>query len=84
MKDELARQIMKKFVGLTAKTYSYLKGNNDKDKKAKGTKKYVIKRKLKFRDYKKCVKASHNENEINYLEKKKMMQIVKPKRILKK
>ena len=38
MKDELGGQIMKKFIGLRAKTYSYLKYNNDKDKKAKGTK----------------------------------------------
>ena len=42
---------MKKFVGLTAKTYSYLKDNNDEDKKAKGTKKCVIKINLKLRDY---------------------------------
>ena len=33
MKEELARQIMKEFVGLRAKTYSYLKDNNDGDKK---------------------------------------------------
>ena len=39
MKDELGRQIMKEFVGLKAKTYSYLEYNNDEDKKAKGTKK---------------------------------------------
>ena len=39
-------QIMKEFVGLRAKTYSYLKCNNDKDKKAKGKKKCVIKRKF--------------------------------------
>ena len=48
MKDELDRQVIKEFVGLRAKTCSYLKGNNDKDKKAKGTKKRVIKRKLNF------------------------------------
>ena len=71
MKDELGGQIMKEFVGLRAKTYSYLKDNNDEDKKSKGTKKCVIKRNLKFRDYKKCLKASQMENEINYLEKKK-------------
>ena len=47
MKDELGGQIMKKFVGLRAKTNCYLKDNNDEDKKAKGTKKCVIKRKLK-------------------------------------
>ena len=51
MKDELGRQIMKQFLGLRAKTYSYLKDNNDEDKKAKGTKKCVIKRKIKARDY---------------------------------
>ena len=41
---------MKEFVRLRAKTYSYLKDNNDEDKKAKDTKKCVIKRKLKFED----------------------------------
>ena len=46
MKDELGGQIMKQFLGLRAKTYSYLKDNNDEDKKAKGTRKCVIKRKL--------------------------------------
>ena len=46
MKDELGGQIMKEFVGLRAKKYSYLKDNNDEDKKAKGTKKCVKKRKL--------------------------------------
>ena len=40
MKDELGGQIMKEFVGLRGKTYSYLKDNNDEDKKVKGTKKY--------------------------------------------
>ena len=35
MKDELGGQIMKEFVGLRAKTDSYLKDNNDEDKKAK-------------------------------------------------
>ena len=48
MKDELDGKIMTKFVGLKAKTYSYLIEDGRKDKKAKGTKKCVIKRKLKF------------------------------------
>ena len=48
MKDELGDQIIKQFVGLRAKTYSYLKDNNDEDKKAKSTKKCVIKIKLEF------------------------------------
>ena len=38
MKDELGGQIMKEFVGLRTKIYSYLKDNNNEDKKAKGTK----------------------------------------------
>ena len=38
MKDELGGQIVKKCVELKVKTYSYLKDNNDKDKKQKGQK----------------------------------------------
>ena len=61
MKDELGGKIMNEFVGLTSKTYSYLKDNNDDDKKAKRTKKYVIKRKLKFQGYKNCLEAAQIE-----------------------
>ena len=42
MKDELVEQVMKEFVGLRAKTYNYLKENNDEDKKLKGKKKSSI------------------------------------------
>ena len=45
MKDELGGQIRKEFVGLRAKTYSFLKDNNNGDKKAKDTQNSVIKRK---------------------------------------
>ena len=38
MKDELGGKFMKKFVGLRAKTYSYLIDDGSKDKKAKDTK----------------------------------------------
>ena len=43
---------MEEFVGLRVKTYSYLTEFylNDENKKAKGTKKCVIKRELKFQD----------------------------------
>ena len=61
---------MKEFVWLRAKIYSYLKENNDEDKEAKGTKTCVIKWKLKFQDYKNCLKASQILNIIKYLERK--------------
>ena len=70
MKDELGVQVVEKFVVLRAKTYSYLKDNNDEDKKAKGTKTCFIKRKLKFEDYKNCLEAAQIENKINHLENK--------------
>ena len=51
-KDELGRKFMKEFLGLTAKTCSYLVDDYSEDQKTKGTKKRFIKRKLKFEDYK--------------------------------
>ena len=52
---ELGGKIMTEFVALRAKTYSYLTDDCKEDKKAKGTKKRVIKRRLKFSDYKDCL-----------------------------
>ena len=49
MKDELGVQIIKEFVGIKAKTYSYLKDNNYEDKKANSTKKCGIKNPLNFK-----------------------------------
>ena len=49
MKDELGEKIMTKFVGLRAKTYTYLIDYSSEDKKAKGARKCVIKRKLEFK-----------------------------------
>ena len=43
MKDELGGKIMIEFVALRTKTYSYLMDDGWSDKKAKGTKKCVIK-----------------------------------------
>ena len=49
---------MKEFVGLRAKTLS--------------TKKCIIKRKLKFEDYKNCLEEAQIENKIKHLEKTKI------------
>ena len=55
MKDKLGGKIITEFVTLRPKTYSYLTGDCEEDKKAKGTKKCVIKRMIKFNDYKNCL-----------------------------
>ena len=67
IKDELGGKIMKEFVGIRAKTYSYLKDNNEDKKKSEGTKKCVIKRKFKFKDYKSCLGATQLETKITQL-----------------
>ena len=54
MKDELGGKIITEFVTLRPKTYSFLTDDGKEDKKAKGTKKCVIKKMIKFNDYKKC------------------------------
>ena len=55
MKDALGGRIITEFVALKPKTYSYLTDDCKKDKKAKKTKKCVIKRMIKFNDYKSCL-----------------------------
>ena len=46
---------MSEFVALRPKSYSYLTEDFKDDKKAKRTKKCVIKQRLKFSDYKDCL-----------------------------
>ena len=53
MKDELGGKIITEFVTLRPKTTSFLTDDGKEDKKAKGTKKCIIKKKIKFNDYKK-------------------------------
>ena len=55
MKDELGGEIITEFVTLRLKTYSYLTDDGKEGKKAKGTKRCVIKKMIKFNDYKKCL-----------------------------
>ena len=55
MKDELGGIIMVEFAVLRPKTCPYLMDDGNSDKNAKGTKKCVIKRRLKFNDYKDCL-----------------------------
>ena len=46
---------MTEFVALTPKTYSYLMDEGSEYKRAKGTKKCVIKREIKSKSYKDCL-----------------------------
>ena len=51
-KDELGGKIIKEFCAPRANAYSYLMGDDIEKKKAKGTNKRIIKRRIKFKDYK--------------------------------
>ena len=55
MKDELGCDIITEFVALRPKAYSYITNDFIEMKKAKGTKKCVVNKMLRFEDYKKCL-----------------------------
>ena len=55
MKDELGGGIITEYVALRPKTYSYMTDEFIEMKKAKSTRKCVIKKMLKFEDYKKSL-----------------------------
>ena len=55
MKDELGGGIITEFVALRSKTYSYKTDDSIELKKTKGTKKCVVKKILRFENYKKCL-----------------------------
>ena len=54
MKDELGGKIMKEFISLRPKMYSYRVGS-DEPKKCKGVKKCIVKKTISFDDYKRCL-----------------------------
>ena len=59
MKDELDSKIMKEFISLRPKMYSYRVdengGTQSEPKKCKGIKKCVVKKTISFDDYKRCL-----------------------------
>ena len=59
MKDELRGEVMKEFVSLRPKMYSYKVGSTE-PKKCKGIKKCVVKKTITFEDYKKCLFEGRN------------------------
>ena len=62
MKDELGGKIMIEFAALRSKTYAYRELGGGVDKKCKGTKKCVVKKRITFDDYKKV----YETGEIQY------------------
>ena len=54
MKDELGGKIMKEFIGLRPKMYSY-QVEESEPKKCEGIKKCVVKKTISFEDYKQCL-----------------------------
>ena len=72
MKDELGGKIMVKFVELIAKAYSYLIDGISQNKKAEGTKKCVMKRKLKLENDENYLEATQLEKRMNHLKKSRI------------
>ena len=59
-KDELGGKIIPEFIALRPKAQACLDDYGNDHKKAKGTKKYVIKQKLKFQNFKDCLFNNRN------------------------
>lgn len=70
-KDEMNSKIITAFVGLRSKMYSIKVGGVEKVKKAKGVKKSVLKREIKFQDYVDCLmnKCSITKNQRTFRSK---------------
>ena len=84
MKNKLGGKTMAKFVGLRAKTYSYLIDDGSEYKKGKNKKMCVMKRKLKFENYKNCLEATQLDNKMEYLEKYKTDIVLTKSQIIQK
>ena len=75
MKDKSSGKTIKQFVVLRIKNFSYLIDEGSKDKRVKSTKKCVIKRKLKFENYRICLEVNKLENRINHQKEKNYTDI---------
>ena len=58
MKDQFGGRIITQIAGLRATTYSYSTDDGSEDKKAKGTRKCIIQRNVKFENYKNSLEAT--------------------------
>ena len=76
MKDKFSGKVMTRFVGLRAKTCSYLLDDGSGDKKARGTETCVVKRKPKFENNKTVQKQLNLIIKENIYNKIKLRQTV--------
>ena len=60
-KDEAAGKIIKEFVGLRAKLYSYKMDEGKENKKCKGIKKAVVEKSISHEDYKTCLETGKEQ-----------------------
>src|SRR5271170_3070737 len=60
MKPEYVNNIITEFIGLRSKMYSLKFDNNAEEKKAKGVKKYVVKKDLKHENYNEILTSGQN------------------------
>ena len=60
-KDEMSSKVIKEFVGLRAKVYSFKTDDEHVNKKANGIKKSVVEREIKFNDYRKSLFGTTKE-----------------------
>ena len=60
-KDEAAGKVIKEFVGLRAKLYSYKMDEGKENKRCKGIKKAVVEKSIRHEDYKTCLKTGKEQ-----------------------
>ena len=60
-KDETAGKIIKEFVGLRAKMYSYKMYEGEESKRCKGIKKQVVEKSITHEDYKTCLETGKEQ-----------------------
>ena len=66
MKDELGGKIMTEFVALRPKMYAYKKFDGKVEKRCKGTKKCVVKKRISFDDFKNCYETGRVQYRIQH------------------
>ena len=80
MKNELGGKIMKEFISLRPKMYSY-RVEESETKKCKGIKKCVVKKIITFKDYKRCLFEGINIHRSQMMFRSKKHKIKDDKRI---